>query len=181
MFVNQNDCHLTLDFTNIQPNLLSNWRHGRNPISLNSTPFFILSFSSCQKKINTVVRGLITLHVYLNSLSAHHTASAEEGGLTCFRCFFIVFPALLFYEVYVYLGICVSCVWVCVSSWVMSLIEAPGGVFLSPQLWQGLFSCISTLLWGQMQVAVIKAELLTPFPKNEMAHCVATDSRHNEP
>lgn len=32
---------------------------------------------------------------------------------------------------------------------------------------------------GQMQVMMIKAELLTPIPKNETAYCVATDSSHN--
>lgn len=34
---------------------------------------------------------------------------------------------------------------------------------------------------GQMQVVMIKAELLTPIPKNETAYCVATDSSHNAP
>lgn len=34
---------------------------------------------------------------------------------------------------------------------------------------------------GQTQVVTIKAELLTPIPKNETAHCGATDSGHNEP
>lgn len=33
---------------------------------------------------------------------------------------------------------------------------------------------------GQTQVVMIKAELLTPIPKNETAYCVATDSSHNE-
>lgn len=34
---------------------------------------------------------------------------------------------------------------------------------------------------GQTQVVMIKAELLTPNPKNETAYCAATDSTHNEP
>lgn len=34
---------------------------------------------------------------------------------------------------------------------------------------------------GQTQVVMIKAELLTPILKNEMAYCIATDSGHNEP
>lgn len=34
---------------------------------------------------------------------------------------------------------------------------------------------------GQTQVVMIKAELLTPIPKNETAYCVATDSSHNAP
>lgn len=61
----------------------------------------------------------------------------------------------------------------------MSLIEAPGGVcFCLRSLRRGLSASLPR---GQTQVMTIKAELLTPIPKNETAHCVATDSRHNEP
>lgn len=120
--------------------------------------------------------------VDLNSLSSHHEGRVGWHAVDiCSRS-----SQSLICEVHMYLVSGALCVWVCVSI-----------VFLAPPEWWASWKhpgvCVSRLRGlrrglsphlqpeGQTQVVTIKAELLTPIPKNETAHCVATDSSHNEP
>lgn len=82
-------------------------------------------------------------------------------------------PSIVFLASYVMISL--QCNW----RIMISYLHNPGSRICLALRWI-LFSCISTLPWGQMWVTAIQAELLTPFPKNETPYCVASDRWHNK-
>lgn len=134
MFVYLGEYQLSLNFSNIQFNLLSRCRCSENPV----IPIFRLSWSTlspllspenkhwCQGAHNAA-HCYVTVDFYLNSI-----CPSAVGKVTCCRYFFIVFSLTHLWNVCAFRNMC-ECTSVCQycfpsCSWVMSLIEAPGGV-----------------------------------------------------